>query len=404
MTTTNNQETLNNLDILTQAIEIANQVLPRLDIPAGTYTAEGVDKIIRQKFGKSQRQGCDDRVFTTAYDENEKYNVVFRYAHKLQSGMTKLMVLTRNIFQTIVSYEKIAGIKKKDKHIFVKDSPHTKVGSIIVEFPTKQYAKGIADMVNGVNKPKSDCMVLNLKEGMLLGISNNEYIKINERRKVECDAALPEVMFKFKATAMTQIYGRCSVDYYRDRKGAYSILITNEDGWKTCINAPLTDYEQGSVNRMLKVIETDIVITSGYQSERYKNDSNGLNKKQRPTKNFTESDILKEIVSGPEDSNSALPPEQVDEPTANEVPEDSIDKPKEIIEAISTMGQKDQEVNDIPDDTINSEKENLPTSPQDSRKEQKVPHFINRATTKNARKSMNSQGPRIDELSVKNSP
>lgn len=398
------QDKLNVLGILDQAIEVANQIVKRLDIPAGSYTAEELHKAIALKSGKPHNRGVHDGIFTKAFDNNEKYNIRYSYVHKLQSEETKMMIPTRDVFKNIVAFEKAAGIKKKDRHVWVKDSPNTKVCSTVVYFPVKQDARGIATIMGSVNKPYSECMVYMPKEKKVLGICNNEYIYYNHSCKAESEVNLPDVAFKFRATTMKQIYGRCTVDYYIDTKGAYSIVITNEEGWKTGLNGRLSEYEMQSVYRMIKVQETDVPIFSGYHSERYMNDAEVKPKKQHQEKATFDKDILKEIVYGPDEDIKSEPVVTRNEPapTLDDIIKDAKEgeevAPKErqpvidindVVDEIlndsetaPTVNQKESTVNDTPSIAVNGAIKSVENSTTDNSRELKVKHPQSRVGVK----------------------
>lgn len=228
--------------ILGQATEVATEVFNRLDIPAGSYTAADVHKALSKKWGRYLQK---DRPNVT---EEYKYEFRMHYYHKFQSDGLTVTVLTPHIFYEVMNFEKIAGIKAKDKHVWVKESRYTKIASVHMNFPSKQISGNLPAMMNGICKRNSECMVFMPSHSKLLGI-NSDYIVFHYECEIAETRQLPDVAFKFKAAIMKNIYGCCKVDFYQDMKGRYSLVITNEDGWMTSFDTCLTDNEFKSISR-----------------------------------------------------------------------------------------------------------------------------------------------------------
>lgn len=247
-------------------------------------------------------------------------------------------------------------------------------------------------------------MVYMPKDRKVLGLCNSEYIYYNHYCKAENEVDIPDVAFKFKAASMKQIYGRCSVDYYINAKGLYSIVITNEEGWKTGVNACLSEYEMQSVYRMIKVQETDVPIVSGYHSERYMNDAEVKPKKQHQEKSSFDNDTLKEIFSGPDEDLKSVPavtrnePAPILEDIIKDVKESEETAPRErqpVIdindvvdeilndsETLPTVNQKESTVNDTPSIAVNGAIKSVENSTTDNSRELKVKHPQSRVGVK----------------------
>ena len=193
------------------------------------------------------------------------------YRHRFLGDGLTVTVLTPQIFYAMMNFEKFAGVKTNAKHVWVKESKHTLVHSLSVIFPEKDISQGLPTMMNKVTKRNSDCMVFMPTHQKLLG-TNADYHAYDYDCKVDGNVDLPDVAFKFKAATMKHLYGRCKVDYYIDTKGRYSIVVTNEDGWRTSIDTCLSEYEMKSIIRKCNESESELSRGFDLMMKRYECD------------------------------------------------------------------------------------------------------------------------------------
>lgn len=260
-------------NILNQLYTIGTDILNRLDLPPGSYFASDIHRALTKKYGASYlRRDDGDRIFTQSSSDDEKFNFNRSYGHRLEAEGIKLTVPTRHIFKTIMCWEQSEGLKAKDKHIWIKESPHARVYSTEVVFPSKSLAGQIPALMSSATKRNSECIVFIPTEGKLLGVADKDYLCFNYDCLIQGDEELPKVAFKLKASCMKQIYGRCTVTYYQGSIGSYTLTITNERGWQTSVNACLSEHEMKTVSKMLVVQEKDVPIESLYQSKWYADD------------------------------------------------------------------------------------------------------------------------------------
>lgn len=216
------------------------------------------------------------------------------------------MVPTRHIFHTIMTLEKSATIKPKDKHVWVKDCIHSKTCTINVEFPDKSIIQQLPAIMSSTSKRNSECVVFLPGEGKLLGVADRKYLCFDYACRIEGSIELPYVNFKCNVTTMKHIYGQCVVDFYQDTNDQYSIVITNENGWQTCIHSCLSQFENSAVSQMIDVLETDKPIPSKYHSEWYTDDRdpNPVNTSINSIEDC-ESEKKKELLSSKDQSVSS---------------------------------------------------------------------------------------------------
>lgn len=286
--------------ILHQAIEIATHVFNRLNLPPGTYTAEDIHRTLTSMYGRYiQNKPCN--IFTKG-NGDDKYDFRRNFCHTLKSEGIELGVLTPHIFHKIIYFEKCAGIKKKDKYIWVKEPEDTQVCTIEVNFPSKQITQSLPTLLNGICKRNSSCMVFMPTGNKLLGVGN-DFIPFKSECVIKGSHALPEVAFKFKLTAMKHIYGLCSVEYYIDKKGRYYLIVTNEKGWKTCLNTRVTENEMKFILKRCNEQESEENGTvSPFLSKKYTNDfdpkAKGPESKHTPKISKTPEDVVNDTMKG----------------------------------------------------------------------------------------------------------
>lgn len=240
------------MNILNQAIVIGTHVFKYLNIPAGSYTAADVHRALTQKKGSYTLKHADFLYTKTTGDD--KYDPIYNYCHRLESGSLTTTVLTPKIFHALMNYEKIVRIKPKDRHIWVKESQDTLAGSITVVFPPKNVVQKIPSLMNGLLKRNSECVVFFPTKNRLQIVSEN-YIAFDYVCEIKGRVELPEIAFRFNTTTLKHIYGSCTVDYYIDKKGQYSLLITNEQGWKTSLYNYLSELEMKTLSNISKALE-----------------------------------------------------------------------------------------------------------------------------------------------------